>query len=192
MRRELRRARSCADPEDRLGTLKIALLAKVRAEKGISAARAARQGVEPSDMSGPPPNLARGVMALLRPLLLDNVASIQQSAALALGRLANYSDELAESVVTHEILPQLVYSLSQQNRFYKKAAAFVLRAVSKHSPQLAHAVVDSGALMALVTCLEDLVERHLPGSPPRRCAANSLSSVVDMGVPHLRQHRPCK
>jgi hypothetical protein len=48
------------------------------------------------------------VMALLRPLLLDNVASIQQSAALALGRLANYSDELAESVVTHEILPQLV------------------------------------------------------------------------------------
>ena len=57
--------------------------------------------------------------------------SIQQSAALALGRLANYSDELAESVVTHEILPQLVYSLSQQNRFYKKAAAFVLRAVAR-------------------------------------------------------------
>lgn len=96
-----------------------------------------------------------GVMALLRPLLLDNVASIQQSAALALGRLANYSDELAESVVTHEILPQLVYSLAQQNRFYKKAAAFVLRAVSKHSPQLAQAVVDSGALEALVNCLEE-------------------------------------
>lgn len=92
-------------------------------------------------------------MALLRPLLLDNVArwagcavqqlvlvtaplskpktqynaiccltvcgtvlpvlpclscSIQQSAALALGRLANYSDELAEAVVQNEILPQLV------------------------------------------------------------------------------------
>ncbi len=42
------------------------------------------------------------------------------------------------------------FSLSQQNRFYKKAAAFVLRAVSKHSPQLAQAVVDSGALDALV------------------------------------------
>ncbi len=37
-------------------------------------------------------------------------------------------------------MPQLVYSLSQQNRFYKKAAAFVLRAVAKHSPQLAQAV----------------------------------------------------
>lgn len=54
-------------------------------------------------------------MSLLRPLLLDNVPSIQQSAALALGRLANYSDELAEAVVQNEILPQLVYSLSQQN-----------------------------------------------------------------------------
>ena len=37
--------------------------------------------------------------------------SIQQSAALALGRLANYSDDLAEAVVGNEILPQLVYSL---------------------------------------------------------------------------------
>ena len=33
---------------------------------------------------------------------------LYSQAALALGRLANYSDELAESVVTHEILPQLV------------------------------------------------------------------------------------
>lgn len=60
-------------------------------------------------------NFCLGVMALLRPLLLDNVPSIQQSAALALGRLANYSDELAEAVVSNEILPQLVYSLSEQN-----------------------------------------------------------------------------
>eukprot|EP00128_Syssomonas_multiformis_P011913 Colp12_sorted_trinity150504_noHs@24545 len=96
-----------------------------------------------------------GVMALLRPLLLDTVPSIQQSAALALGRLANYNDELAEAVVSGDILPQLVYSLSEQNRFYKKAAAFVLRAVARHSPQLAQAVVDSGALEALVTCLEE-------------------------------------
>ena len=96
-----------------------------------------------------------GVMQLLRPLLLDNVPSIQQSAALALGRLANYSEDLAEAVVGNEILPQLVYSLSEQNRFVKKAAAFVLRAVAKHSPDLAQAVVDSGALDALVPCLEE-------------------------------------
>jgi len=48
-----------------------------------------------------------------------------------------------------------VYSLNEQNRFYKKAAAFVLRAVAKHSAALAQAVVDSGALDALVTCLEE-------------------------------------
>ena len=40
-------------------------------------------------------------------------------------------------------------------RFYKKAAAFVLRAVAKHSPQLAQAVVDCGALDSLVICLEE-------------------------------------
>ena len=96
-----------------------------------------------------------GVMSLLRPLLLDNVPSIQQSAALALGRLANFSDDLAEAVVANEILPQLVFSLSEQNRFYKKSAAFVLRAVAKHSPVLAQAVVDSGALDSLSACLEE-------------------------------------
>lgn len=96
-----------------------------------------------------------GVMALLRPLLLDNVPSIQQTAALALGRLASYSDNLAEEIVSYDILPQLVYSLSEQNRFYKKAAAFVLRAVAKHSAALAQAVVDSGALESLVLCLEE-------------------------------------
>ena len=44
----------------------------------------------------------------------------QQTAALALGRLANYNDDLAEAVVKSDILPQLVYSLAEQNRFYKK------------------------------------------------------------------------
>ena len=54
-------------------------------------------------------------MSLLRPLLLDDVPSISQSAALALGRLANMNEELAESVVNNEILPQLVMSLNEQN-----------------------------------------------------------------------------
>jgi len=104
-----------------------------------------------------------GVLSLLRPLLLDSVPAIQQAAALALGRLANYNQELAEAVVDSDILPQLVFSLSEQNvrpcfklqRFYKKAAAFVLRAVAKHSSELAQSVVDSGALNALVGCLEE-------------------------------------
>lgn len=38
-------------------------------------------------------------------------------------------------------------------RFHKKAAAFVLRAVAKHSPELSQAVVDCGGVDALVQCL---------------------------------------
>lgn len=60
--------------------------------------------------------LSANVMDLLRPLLLDNVPGIRQSAALALGKLANYSDELAEAVVSNNILPHLVVSLSEPNR----------------------------------------------------------------------------
>ncbi|XP_069007670.1 sperm-associated antigen 6 [Embiotoca jacksoni] len=96
-----------------------------------------------------------GVMSMLRPLMLDVVPSIQQTAALALGRLADHSDGLAEAVVKEDILPQLVQSLSSQNRFCKKAAAFVLRAVAKHSPELSQAVVACGGLDALVLCLEE-------------------------------------
>ena len=42
-------------------------------------------------------------------------------------------------------------SLNEQ----KKAAAFVLRVVAKHSTQLAKVVVDSGAFEALVVCFEE-------------------------------------
>lgn len=52
---------------------------------------------------------------MLRPLLLDVVPSIQQTAALALGRLADHSDDLAQAVVKEDILPQLVHSLTFQN-----------------------------------------------------------------------------
>lgn len=54
-------------------------------------------------------------MGLLRPLLLDNVSSIQQSAALALGRLASYSADIAECIVSSQVLPQLIDSLPKQN-----------------------------------------------------------------------------
>jgi ATP/maltotriose-dependent transcriptional regulator MalT len=66
-------------------------------------------------------------MSLLRPLLLDNVPSISQSAALALGRLANMNEELAESVVNNEILPQLVMSLNEQNVTFRLLSASIKR-----------------------------------------------------------------
>ncbi len=95
------------------------------------------------------------VMALLRPLLMDNVPSIQQSAALALGRLAGYNEELADAIVNEKILPTLVKSLEEQNKHYKKTAAYVLQNVARHNSTLAKNVVDAKALQYLMFCLED-------------------------------------
>ena len=84
-----------------------------------------------------------GVMQLLRPLLLDNVPSIQQTAALALGRLANYSEDLAEGVVGNEILPQLVYSLSEQNvrHLHHSALTSLLRGIAPGDKSCARSTV---------------------------------------------------
>jgi HEAT repeat protein len=113
-----------------------------------------------ADLAQRPQNIlalhSAGVIQLLKPLLLDSVQVIQQSAALAIGRLANFSVEIAESVVQNDIITQLIYSLSNQNRFYKKAACYVLRAVAKHSDKLADDIVKSGALDPLVRNLNDL------------------------------------
>lgn len=130
------------------------------------------------------------VMPLLRPMLLDVVPTIQQTAALALGRLANHDEALAKGIIDGDILPQLVYSLDTQNSFYKKAAAFVLRAVARHNSELAQQVVDCGGVQALVSCLDNMdsgvreaaawglgyVARHSPGL---------AQQVVDAGAVQL-------
>lgn len=40
-------------------------------------------------------------------------------------------------------------------KFYKKAALFVLRAIAKHSPELALIVVHNDGLQSIIECLED-------------------------------------
>lgn len=114
---------------------------------------------ELAEMAQSPGNIetirALGGIQICRGLLHDAVPSIQVSAALALSRIASYNEDAADAVVTCDVLPQLVYSLAEQNRFYKKAAAAVLRAVARHSVVLAQAVVDAGALDALAASLED-------------------------------------
>ncbi|OHS94861.1 Sperm-associated antigen 6 [Tritrichomonas foetus] len=95
-----------------------------------------------------------GVLALLRPLLLDNICPIQQTAALALGRLANYSEQIAEQIVGSGILPEIVAGLSSTDNYYKRNACFVIRTISRHSASLAQQCVDAGALDPLVKCLE--------------------------------------
>ncbi|XP_069705435.1 sperm-associated antigen 6-like [Periplaneta americana] len=112
-----------------------------------------------ADLSSRPHNIEylvnAGVLDLLRPLLSDVVPTIQQTAAVALGRLANHELKLAQAIVGKDFLPQLLRSLDTQNKFYKKSALFVLRAISKHSPDMAQVVVKNGGLDAMVVCLED-------------------------------------
>ena len=135
---------------------------------------------------------AAGVMALLRPLLLDTVPSIQQSAALAIGRLANYSEELATSVVENNILPQLVFSLAKPNKFFKKVTCYVFKSVAKHSSYLAEEVVKSGALEPLVGCLDEFdtgvkeasawalgyIAKHSPDLAHKVIQARAIDSLV--------------
>uniref|UniRef100_A0A452UD39 Sperm associated antigen 6 n=1 Tax=Ursus maritimus TaxID=29073 RepID=A0A452UD39_URSMA len=66
------------------------------------------------------------VMSLLRPLLLDVVPTIQQTAALALGRLANYNDDLA-------------------------AAAWAIGQIGRHTPEHARAVAVTNTLPVLLS-----------------------------------------
>ena len=68
-----------------------------------------------------------------------------------------------------------------EQRFYKKTASFVLKAVAKHSPELAQAVVDSGALGALVACLSEF-------EPSVKESAAWALGYVGQHTPQLAQH----
>ncbi|XP_012283580.1 sperm-associated antigen 6, partial [Orussus abietinus] len=96
-----------------------------------------------------------GALDLLKPLLSDVMPSVQHTAAVALGRLANHDSKMAQAVIRRNVIPKLLKGIEKQNKFYKKAALFVLRALAKHSPEMAGIVVQSGGLEATVTCLED-------------------------------------
>lgn len=54
-------------------------------------------------------------MALLRPLLGDKVPSIQHATALALGRLANTSKQVAAEIIAAGLIPQLVEGLEEKS-----------------------------------------------------------------------------
>lgn len=73
---------------------------------------------------------------------------------MCIGRLANYSEELADSVVSNDVLTQLVSNLSSDNKYYKKAAATALRGVARHSEQHAKYVISANGLQGLIACMQ--------------------------------------
>ncbi|KAL7840832.1 hypothetical protein AOLI_G00261550 [Acnodon oligacanthus] len=123
-------------------------------------------------------------MSLLRPLLLDAVPTIQQTAALALERLAKYNDGLAEAVVKGDVLPWPVYPLAEQNARLQMSllgtgllTAKSLSELRRPSPCGADlsGLVDSGALDALVTSLEE----KDPELPQMVVSAGGAAAVID-------------
>ena len=91
----------------------------------------------------------------MNPLLKDPVPSIQQSAAIALGRLVSHSARVSDSVCRDDFLDILTQQLKLESKHYKKAAAFVLRSLAKHGEKQAAAIAESGAVPLLVECLSD-------------------------------------
>jgi hypothetical protein len=55
------------------------------------------------------------VLLLLRPLLLDVVPSVSQTACIALARMAEASPQIAEDIIKIDILPDIVDSIAYQN-----------------------------------------------------------------------------
>lgn len=96
------------------------------------------------------------IIPLLRPLLLDASIPVQLAAAVAVGRLANHSQELASNIVSMDVLPHIVFALNEsKNKFFRKSAAFALRCIAKHDGDLAKQVVDARAIDTLTCCLSD-------------------------------------
>ncbi|XP_057321383.1 sperm-associated antigen 6-like [Microplitis mediator] len=96
-----------------------------------------------------------GALDLLEPLLSDIIPSIQQTAVVALGKLANYNEKLAYAVVKRDVITRLLRNFDKQNKFYKKSALYLLRTISKHSDELADSVINEGGLHVIINCLDD-------------------------------------
>ncbi len=75
---------------------------------------------------------------------------------VTLGRLAAKSEKVAQGVVREGLLAKVVKNVGSHNVSHKIAAAFIVRAVAKHSPDLAADAVTAGALPALRGCLQHI------------------------------------
>ncbi|VDM31112.1 unnamed protein product [Hydatigera taeniaeformis] len=131
-----------------------------------------------SDLASRPNNIDRllkyDVISCLGPLLNDPVPTIQQVAAIVIGKIAGFSKKFAESVVDSNIIPMMLKSSGMEHRFYKRSALLALQSIVKHSPDLALAVVRYDALSAINACLEDFDQ----------CVKENAASCVDCIAKH--------
>lgn len=124
----------------------------------------------------------------------SQLPTVQQLAAMALGRLASYSTELATELVTSDVLSELTTSMAREGvaPAHLKAGAFVIRAVAKHSEELGQCCVEAGAAPVLVLALTHLdsavreaaalslgvLASHSPATATQVVQADALPSLV--------------
>ncbi len=106
----------------------------------------------------------------LEELLDDPVPSIRLAATLALARIMSYSESLSREAKNKDLAKVFVKLLSEPSSYEKKVGAFALRAMAKHSSDLAQAVFDAKGLDGL-----------------KRCLINDDSSVKEMAASTLAQ-----
>ncbi|XP_043470040.1 sperm-associated antigen 6-like isoform X2 [Leptopilina heterotoma] len=74
---------------------------------------------------------------------------------MTLGRLAGHDEHVAQLILKKDVLPWLMRNFRKQNKFYKKAALFLLRSIAKHSPELSAIVISEDGLNPIMCGLED-------------------------------------
>jgi hypothetical protein len=123
--------------------------------------------------SRPQSLLDEDAFGALKILLNDRVPTIQQTAALAVGRMASFSVEVAEALASCGILEQLSSAMRESTLAgHLKACAFVLKSVARHTPELAGAALAAGAGAALTHALS------LPDPSVREAAAQAAAALA--------------
>eukprot|EP00501_MAST-03F_sp_TOSAG23-6_P000688 GSMAST32.ASY1.ANO1.715.1 assembled CDS len=112
----------------------------------------------------------------------QNVDLMQNAGVM--GRMANYSEQLAQSAVRNNVLPDVVKSLNENalpplrnclesiDPTVKEAAVWCYDYIAQHNAELAKIVANEGVIPLIVLCLEE------PELPLRRIAACCLSDLV--------------
>ena len=121
------------------------------------------------------------VLTLLRPLLLDNVPTIQETAALAISRLAAVSEQNSEKIISTGMMHEIVDGLKSDDERYQKNLCTVIKSVSKHTPKLAIDVVENGCLQPLIRCLQG-DDKHPSSNQVAEAAASSLKAIASHSV----------
>jgi len=100
--------------------------------------------------------MQENVIYTLKGLLTDVSVSIQQNAAIAVGKLASHSVEIAELLDKEDVLRTLIYvNIERPHRYLKRATLNSLRSIVKHNAALARSVVEMGGLEFIVGCMEE-------------------------------------